>query len=190
MIKWLINALKSLLCCISSSPLIEGENIPEIDPKSLSSSDPFRNLVFVSNRGQLVFREKEAFVKTSELFKILGTTSYYSWIANGISLWKRESGLIGFKTPPLVFLYFILLNKVKTSYIVHFKAQSSWFWNQFLSRLGTDIAKIQDQLPELLPGFCKALSLDTQMAQKLVQGKKWQELIGYIIESRRDHFNL
>ncbi len=183
--------VKNLFVCGLNPTLSQGENIPEISPKTLSKSDPFRRSVFSREllENQL-FQNQKAFEKTSELFKILGTTSYYSWVASGVAIYKRESEVVAFNTPPLTFLYYLLLNGTKTSYLNHFKHQSPFAWRQFLRRLGADFGKSEETLLPLLSGFCKALSLDYLEGKKLIEERNWEAFINWVFNNRKNHFNL
>ncbi len=193
----LFRFIKWLFCCEyyhkSSS---QGENEPEIDPRSLSSRDPFCRQVFqFDSRGNFSFRSKEAFEKTTDLFRTLGTTNYWFWMPRMFSLMAKGEELKKINSHPLIFLYYIFCNKTHTSHITHFKAQASsgrWIlrlrtgqdpWEEFLEEQETKFEKYNDILKKL-PGFCKALGLEEKPLRELANAKKWRELILLVFQRK------
>ncbi len=201
---------KRLICCscfyrppaISIPTPTSKENKLEIDPKDLPENDPFRKEVFVFDaKGNFSFKRKEGFEKAAELFTFFGMNSYWKWILNTIYILGAEKALRRIDSPPLTFLYYIFCNKTHTSHIVHFKEQAisgAWImriktgrdpWEEFLGEQVKEFAKYSDIL-EKLPGFCKALGLDEKTAEKFAKEKKWRELVVFVFESRKKHFDL
>lgn len=197
----LFRLIKRLFCCgYSHNSSAQGENMPEIDPRSLSRRDPFCKQVFqFDSQGNFSFRFKEAFEKTTDIFRILGTTNYWFWIVSAFSLDAKEKEVEKLDSHPLILLYYIFCNKTHTSHIAHFKNQAysgKWIlclktgrnpWEEFLKRQTHNFEKYNDIL-EKLPGFCKALGLEEKPLRELANAKKWRELIIAVFEQRKKHF--
>jgi len=196
----LFNLLKWLFCCCPKE-YISLDDAPEIDPRSLSKSDSFVKELFSFDASGCYSYRSNAQKKVTELFSALGSGSYWSWIPKAFSLTKLENEIVDIKPHPLAFMYFVFSNKLHTSHIVHFKneaIQGGWLlriktgrdpWEEFLDRQASNLSN-QSDISQKLPGFCKALRLDNKEMTSLAHDKKWRELITFVYESRKKHFNL
>ncbi|MDN3506500.1 MAG: hypothetical protein P0S96_04650 [Simkaniaceae bacterium] len=196
----LFDFLKWLFCCCPKES-IAIDDAPEIDPRSLSKTDPFVKELFVFDGSGCYSYRSKAKEKVVELFSALGSGSYWSWIPKAFSLTKVETEIVDLKPHPLAFLYFVLSNKLHTSHLAHFKNEAlrgRWLlriktgrdpWEEFLTRQATNFSNKTD-IMQKLPGFCKALGLDEKQTTSLAHGKKWRELIIFVYEARKKHFKL
>jgi len=196
----LFRLLKWLFCCCPKDT-VRGDDAPEIDPRSLSKRDPFVKEIFSFDASGCYSYRSEAREKVTELFSVLGSGSYWSWIPKAFSLTKKENEIVDLKPHPLAFLYYVFSNSLHTSHIVHFKNEAirgRWLlriktgrnpWEEFLDRQASNFSN-QSDISQKLPGFCKALKLDNKEMTSLANDKKWKELITFVYESRKKHFSL
>ena len=194
---WIWNFLKWLFCCAFTS--IKSDSAFEVDPSTLSHSDPFRKQVFLSD-GTL--RAKNAFEKTSQLFQIIGIQSYWRWIPQVSYITELENEIKNIPVHPLEQLFFLFCNKAKTAQVSHFEAQSlqgSWLlkiktgrapWEEFINKQVKIFTKKEREIASLLPGFCQALKLDQKALIPLVSQRNWAEFVCVVFKQRKKHFNL
>lgn len=193
------NFFKWLFCCgcCGKAPSAKME-APSKLPEGLLSDDPFAKITLTSE-GK--FRNQEGFKKTQELFSVLGTTSFAWWIFNKNSLAEMGEKLQAINFHPLEFIYMLLWNQQSTIWTVNYKAQAiageyrlSWIgrypWQEFLRKQARNFNKRSDEIPGALPGFCKALKLDFEIAQDFATKEDWEGLILYILSERQKAYKI
>lgn len=199
----ILDWIKWIFCCKSSSisppPLIK----PQIDPSDLPSSDPFRNTVFnFDSTGKAVIRNEQKSLLACNIFKTLGTGGPWNWYWNRSQLVKWQKELEKFPLNPFEFLYFLFHDQEMSSLMASFKEHGSTAtatmvcaligrknpWNEFIDQESRSFAAHGSI--EMIPGFCKLLQLNQTNIVTLFNDQKWEELVHYILEERKKHFSI
>lgn len=200
---------------IKPAPLPKKPSPPPQQPTETSSSDetsPSEEKSFYT----LMCNENETPEKYSavvELFKSLGTSTFLWWIWDRKKLHNLGERVKALGPHPLGFLYSIFLNKEHTKWIVEFKNQATRGnsilarktkrnpWEEFLVNQAKNFQKHKDNLSPYLEGFCEELNLElteiTILINKALEQndvenakKQWQQLVLFILETRKKHFNI
>lgn len=182
---WMI---KSLFFCYRYPTHHNTAFDPEIDPSIIGSSDPFYRVVFASNKK---LKNDRAYKLVCKLFDILGEGGVYHWSVNLGTINQLKEDILEHDIHPLESLYVLFHNREIAKLACHFIDNAPfWIKGRFLKEHALEFKGTNKPIKPLVSGYCKLMLLDETHVQKLVNAKKWQELIQYSYETRKKHFNL
>lgn len=214
LLDWLVNLLKAFFCCPVKTPDSQSKkDPPKIFVKTLSPNDPFGKLLFkikggkyVKNGPHLVFKRgnlkkikigqtlemTNAILLSNKVFKLLAESSWFSMLFVRSYIKKIDPILVQMDMNPLEYFVYIYMTKERAKNVVAFKNRFSFMraWTQFVNRNAEAFKKKKREIPLYVPGFCKLMELSEAPIQKLVQQKKWKELIIHIFTEIKNKYSL
>jgi len=180
---WMI---KSLFCCYRYPIHHHTEFKPEIDPKILSTRDPFYQTLYNSNH---TLRNPQAYQLGCEIFDILGEGGWIHWLSHRKTIEKKKDEILDYDVHPLESLYFLFHNQPMTQLVCHFLDNASFgIGKKFRQEYAARFKAYSNPIKPQIPGFCKLLNLDKKHVTNLVKKQNWQELIQYVHKIRENHF--
>ncbi|MBS0630147.1 MAG: hypothetical protein JSS30_08020 [Verrucomicrobia bacterium] len=180
---------------------ISGPETPEIDRAiDLSQGDPFCNKIFsFSQDGFPSLRAPRKYELACKIFQTLGAGGPIHWLRNKWQLERWEKEILNMPGDPFEFLYFLTESKTMTEAMISFKkiALSSSErglcylvgrrpWAEFIGKQSESFSLRGSA--EMISGFCQLLKLDPSIVSSHFKAKKWEELIEYVLDQRKNHF--